>query len=101
MGTTEKLNFCFQDIITLKGAAIVFLETDVALPDAVSWVMMQRCFGSYFMLVLEKQEIVDGRVKFYAGNFILFEHIWPYFWSDYYRKTSLYKKSEGDWGQAP
>ena len=68
MRTTEKHKFCFQSIITLNGAAIVFLATDFALPGAVCWVMMQRCFGSHFMLVLEKQETVVGRVQFFAGN---------------------------------
>ena len=52
----------------LQGAAIVFLAKDIALPGAVSWVMMQMCFGSHFMLVLKKQETVDGRVQFFAGN---------------------------------
>ena len=34
----------------------MFLATDISLPGAVDWVMMQQCFGCYFMLVLEKQE---------------------------------------------
>jgi E3 ubiquitin-protein ligase SIAH1 len=42
------------------------LATDVTLPGAVDWVMMQSCFGSHFMLVLEKQEKFDGHVQFFA-----------------------------------
>ena len=30
--------------------------------------MMQSCFGSHFMLVLEKQEKFDGHVQFFAGK---------------------------------
>ncbi|CAJ0936431.1 unnamed protein product, partial [Mesorhabditis belari] len=35
---------------------IVFLTTDINLPDGVDWVMMQSCFGYHFMLVLGKRE---------------------------------------------
>lgn len=45
-----------KSITTLQGEDIVFLATDINLPGAVDWVMMQNCFGNYFMLVLEKQE---------------------------------------------
>lgn len=45
----------------------MFLATDVNLPGAVDWVMMQSCFGNHFMLVLEKQEKFDGHVQFFAG----------------------------------
>ena len=62
--------FHFQTITTLQGEDIVFLATDVTLPGAVDWVMMQSCFGSHFMLVLEKQEKFDGHVQFFAGNII-------------------------------
>lgn len=48
------------------GEDIVFLATDINLPGAVDWVMMQSCFGHHFMLVLEKQEKVDGHQQFYA-----------------------------------
>ena len=44
------------------------MATDVTLPGAVDWVMMQSCFGSHFMLVLEKQEKFDGHVQFFAGK---------------------------------
>ena len=40
----------------------MFLATDINLPGAVDWVMMQSCFGYNFMLVLEKQE------KYEPGN---------------------------------
>ncbi|KAJ8371418.1 hypothetical protein SKAU_G00114460 [Synaphobranchus kaupii] len=43
---------------------IVFLATDINLPGAVDWVMMQSCFGFHFMLVLEKQEKYDGHQQF-------------------------------------
>uniref|UniRef100_A0A7E4VRA0 E3 ubiquitin-protein ligase n=1 Tax=Panagrellus redivivus TaxID=6233 RepID=A0A7E4VRA0_PANRE len=45
-----------KSITTLQGEDIVFLATDINLPGAVDWVMMQNCFGYYFMLVLEKQD---------------------------------------------
>merc|ERR1712096_526445 len=45
---------------------IVFLATDINLPGAVDWVMMQSCFGHHFMLVLEKQEKFDGHQQFFA-----------------------------------
>lgn len=49
-----------------SGEDIVFLATDINLPGAVDWVMMQSCFGHNFMLVLEKQEKIDGIQMFYA-----------------------------------
>lgn len=55
-----------RSITTLQGEDIVFLATDIALPGAVDWVMMQSCFGHHFMLVLEKQEKYDGLQQFFA-----------------------------------
>ncbi|XP_022248421.1 E3 ubiquitin-protein ligase Siah1-like isoform X3 [Limulus polyphemus] len=55
-----------KSITTLKGEDIVFLATDINLPGAVDWVMMQSCFGHHFMLVLEKQEKYDGHQQFFA-----------------------------------
>ncbi|KAK0399037.1 hypothetical protein QR680_002878 [Steinernema hermaphroditum] len=56
-----------KSITTLQGEDIVFLATDINLPGAVDWVMMQSCFGFHFMLVLEKQEKFDhGQQMFYA-----------------------------------
>ncbi|VIO87388.1 Uncharacterized protein BM_BM6403 [Brugia malayi] len=56
-----------KSITTLQGEDIVFLATDINLPGAVDWVMMQSCFGYHFMLVLEKQEkFQDGNQMFYA-----------------------------------
>ncbi|CAG0922179.1 unnamed protein product [Notodromas monacha] len=55
-----------KSITTLQGEDIVFLATDINLPGAVDWVMMQSCFGHHFMLVLEKQEKVDGHQQFFA-----------------------------------
>jgi len=43
-----------KSITNLQGEDIVFLATDINLPGAVDWVMMQSCFGHHFMLVLEK-----------------------------------------------
>ncbi|XP_064634463.1 E3 ubiquitin-protein ligase SIAH1A-like [Lineus longissimus] len=54
-----------KSITTLQGEDIVFLATDINLPGAVDWVMMQSCFGHHFMLVLEKQEKIDVQ-QFYA-----------------------------------
>jgi len=48
------------------GEDIVFLATDINLPGAVDWVMMQSCFGHHFMLVLEKQEKFDSYQQFFA-----------------------------------
>jgi|SRR6218665_3033967 len=48
------------------GEDIVFLATDINLPGAVDWVMMQTCFGHHFMLVLEKQEKTEGNQLFYT-----------------------------------
>jgi len=55
-----------KSITTLQGDDIIFLATDISLPGAVDWVMMQNCFGCYFMLVLEKQEISPNNHIFYA-----------------------------------
>lgn len=55
-----------KSITTLQGEDIVFLATDINLPGAVDWVMMQSCFGHHFMLVLEKQEKYEGVQQFYA-----------------------------------
>lgn len=55
-----------KSITTLQGEDIVFLATDINLPGAVDWVMMQSCFGFHFMLVLEKQEKYDSHQMFYA-----------------------------------
>ena len=57
------LLFCY---CVFSGEDIVFLATDINLPGAVDWVMMQSCFGHNFMLVLEKQEKFDGLQQFYA-----------------------------------
>lgn len=53
-------------IFFTTGEDIVFLATDINLPGAVDWVMMQSCFGQHFMLVLEKQERPDGHIAFFA-----------------------------------
>ena len=55
-----------HDTDFFPGEDIVFLATDINLPGAVDWVMMQSCFGHNFMLVLEKQEKIDGLQMFYA-----------------------------------
>ncbi|PKK23566.1 siah E3 ubiquitin protein ligase 2, partial [Columba livia] len=55
-----------KSITTLQGEDIVFLATDINLPGAVDWVMMQSCFGHHFMLVLEKQEKYEGLRQFFA-----------------------------------
>ncbi|KAK2183082.1 hypothetical protein NP493_324g03058 [Ridgeia piscesae] len=55
-----------KSITTLQGEDIVFLATDINLPGAVDWVMMQSCFGQNFMLVLEKQEKYECNQLFYA-----------------------------------
>ncbi|XP_056911247.1 E3 ubiquitin-protein ligase Siah2 [Takifugu flavidus] len=55
-----------KSITTLQGEDIVFLATDISLPGAVDWVMMQSCFNHHFMLVLEKQEKYEGHQQFFA-----------------------------------
>ena len=52
-------------VVVIAGEDIVFLATDINLPGAVDWVMMQSCFGHHFMLVLEKQDKYDVQ-QFYA-----------------------------------
>ena len=65
--TTERnCNQHFSIVTSNVGEDIVFLATDINLPGAVDWVMMQSCFGHHFMLVLEKQEKYDGLQQFYA-----------------------------------
>ena len=64
--TERNCNRQFSIIISNTGEDIVFLATDINLPGAVDWVMMQSCFGHHFMLVLEKQEKYDGLQQFYA-----------------------------------
>lgn len=59
-------NTVFKIYTLIIGEDIVFLATDIALPGAVDWVMMQSCFGHHFMLVLEKQEKYDGLQQFFA-----------------------------------
>ena len=56
----------FFMLIFFSGEDIVFLATDINLPGAVDWVMMQSCFGHHFMLVLEKQEKFDSYQQFFA-----------------------------------
>lgn len=53
-------------MFAFSGEDIVFLATDINLPGAVDWVMMQSCFGQHFMLVLEKQEKYEGYQQFFA-----------------------------------
>ena len=55
-----------KSITTLHGEDIVFLATDINLPGAVDWVMMQCCFEHNFMLVLEKQERHENHQQFFA-----------------------------------
>uniref|UniRef100_A0A1B0FGE3 E3 ubiquitin-protein ligase n=1 Tax=Glossina morsitans morsitans TaxID=37546 RepID=A0A1B0FGE3_GLOMM len=62
----QHLKISHQSITTLQGEDIVFLATDINLPGAVDWVMMQSCFGHQFMLVLEKREKYDGHQQFFA-----------------------------------
>ncbi|CAI5449504.1 unnamed protein product [Caenorhabditis angaria] len=65
----DHLKRVHKSITTLQGEDIVFLATDINLPGAVDWVMMQSCFEYNFMLVLEKQEKYDpsqGQQMFYA-----------------------------------
>ncbi|XP_029785652.1 E3 ubiquitin-protein ligase SIAH1-like [Suricata suricatta] len=51
---------------TLHGDEVLFQATGINLPDAAPWVMLQSCFGYYFILVLEKQENYDGHQQFFA-----------------------------------
>ncbi|OAF67634.1 hypothetical protein A3Q56_04627 [Intoshia linei] len=60
------LSLLHKSITTLSGEDIIFLATDIKLSGAVDWVMMQSCFGSHFMLILEKQHKTDTLHYFYA-----------------------------------
>ena len=55
-----------KTITTLHGEDIVFLATDIHLPGAVDWVMMQCCYDHHFILVLEKQERHEGHQQFFV-----------------------------------
>ena len=55
-----------ESITTLQREDVVFLATDINLPSAVDWVIMQSCFGFHFILVLKKQEKYVGHQQFFA-----------------------------------
>ncbi|XP_058482540.1 E3 ubiquitin-protein ligase Siah2 isoform X1 [Solea solea] len=65
------LTHAHKSITTLQGEDIVFLATDIDLPGAVDWVMMQSCFSHHFMLVLEKQEKYEGHQQFFAAVLLI------------------------------
>ena len=50
----------------ISGEDIVFLATDINLPGAVDWVMLQSCFGYHFVLVLQKEKKADQYHQFFA-----------------------------------
>lgn len=54
------VQICNGQIVLFLGEDIVFLVIDINLLGVVDWVMMQFCFGYNFMLVLEKQEKLEG-----------------------------------------
>uniref|UniRef100_A0A1A9VZJ5 E3 ubiquitin-protein ligase n=1 Tax=Glossina brevipalpis TaxID=37001 RepID=A0A1A9VZJ5_9MUSC len=62
----QHLMMSHQSITTLHGEDIIFLATDINLPGAVDWIMMQSCFEQQFMLVLDKREKFDGHQQFFA-----------------------------------
>ena len=55
-----------ESITTLQKEDVVFLATDINLPSAVDWVIMQSCFRFHFILVLKKQEKYVGHQQFFA-----------------------------------
>uniref|UniRef100_A0A8D3ATU9 E3 ubiquitin-protein ligase n=1 Tax=Scophthalmus maximus TaxID=52904 RepID=A0A8D3ATU9_SCOMX len=55
-----------KSIATLQGEDVVLLATDINLPGAVDWVMLQSCFSHHFLLVLEKREKFGGHQRFFA-----------------------------------
>ena len=59
----QHLTVQHRSITTLQGEYIVFLATNINLPGAVDWVMMQSCFGQNSILVLEKQERIIEKVR--------------------------------------
>ncbi|KAL4647051.1 E3 ubiquitin-protein ligase SIAH2 [Arapaima gigas] len=56
-----------KSIMMLQGRDILFLAADIDVPGAVNWVMLQSCFGFYFLLVLEKCEKHRGHQQFFAA----------------------------------
>lgn len=56
-----------NSVITLEGEVVVFLAVNVNLAGTLDWVMVQSCFGSQFLLILEKLEIHAGYRKFFAA----------------------------------
>jgi E3 ubiquitin-protein ligase SIAH1 len=63
---TPHLTHQHKFIRTLQGDDIFFIATDIHLPGAVNWVMMQSCFGFHFLLILKKQVKYIGHQQFFA-----------------------------------
>ncbi|XP_010382788.2 E3 ubiquitin-protein ligase SIAH1-like [Rhinopithecus roxellana] len=55
-----------KGITTVEGEDIIFLATNINLDGAFDWVMMQSCYGFHFMLVLQKQQDLNGDQQFFA-----------------------------------
>ena len=55
-----------KSITTLQGEDIVFLATDIFLPQTVKWVMIQNCFKRNFLLLLEKKHKLNDSQQFYV-----------------------------------
>ena len=55
-----------DNFFNIVGEDIVFLATDINLPGAVDWLLMQSCFGHHFTLVLKKPDENVGQ-QFFAN----------------------------------
>uniref|UniRef100_A0A672HBB0 E3 ubiquitin-protein ligase n=1 Tax=Salarias fasciatus TaxID=181472 RepID=A0A672HBB0_SALFA len=55
-----------KSITTLQGEDVVFLASNIGVRGAVDWLMLQSCFSENFLLVLEKQQHLEGHQQFFA-----------------------------------
>ncbi|XP_029957262.1 E3 ubiquitin-protein ligase Siah2-like [Salarias fasciatus] len=60
------LRHTHKSITTLQGEDVVFLASNIGVRGAVDWLMLQSCFSENFLLVLEKQQHLEGHQQFFA-----------------------------------
>ncbi|XP_031427116.2 LOW QUALITY PROTEIN: E3 ubiquitin-protein ligase Siah2 [Clupea harengus] len=57
-----------QPITDREGEEVIFLVSNVNMPDTGDWVMVQSCFGRKFVLVVKKEAVVRGSpTSFFAA----------------------------------
>ncbi|CAN9501198.1 unnamed protein product [Ophioblennius macclurei] len=60
------LRHSHKSITAVQGEDVVFLASNIGLCGAVDWLMLQSCFSENFLLVLEKQQHLEGHQQFFA-----------------------------------